>query len=74
MFLKGISPLKPTKIVDCGEIMEVGYSVSAYACWATDENGKILRWNDARTAKMRSKTFEGIARAMAEQWGGMNDA
>lgn len=35
--------------------------------------GKILRWNDPRTAKARSKTFPGIAKAMAEQWGGVND-
>ena len=73
MFLKGLSTLKPTKIVDCGEIRDGGYSVEACACWATDENGKILRWNDPMTAKMRSKTFRGIARAMAEQWGGMNE-
>lgn len=36
---------------------------------ARDENGKILSWNDPRTAKARSKTFAGIAKAMAEQWG-----
>ena len=34
-----------------------------------DENGKIIAWNDPRTAKERSKTFPGIAKAMAEQWG-----
>lgn len=34
-----------------------------------DENGKILAWNDPRTAKARSKTFLGIARAFAEQYG-----
>ena len=36
---------------------------------ARDENGKIISWNDPRTAKIRSKTFPGIAKAMAEQWG-----
>ena len=35
----------------------------------THDIGKILRWNDPRTAKARSKTFPGIAKAMAEQWG-----
>lgn len=35
-----------------------------------DENGKILAWNDPRTAKIRSKTYPGIAKAMAEQWAG----
>lgn len=36
-----------------------GYSVGASANYATDENGKILSWNDPRTAKARSKTFPG---------------
>ena len=34
-----------------------------------DENGKILAWNNPKTARIRSKTFPGIARAMADQWG-----
>lgn len=46
-----------------------GYSVGASANYAKDETGKIMRWNDPRTAKARSKTFHGIAQAMAEQWG-----
>lgn len=35
-------------------------------------NGKNRTWEDAysRSGKIRSKTFPGIARAMAEQWGG----
>lgn len=33
------------------------------SCWVMDMNGKDR-------AKERSKTFLGIARAMAEQWGG----
>ncbi len=35
-------------------------------------NGKNRTWEDtySRSAKVRSKTFPGIARAMAEQWGG----
>ena len=34
-------------------------------------NGRILAWNDPLTAKLRSKTYTGIARAMAEQWSGV---
>jgi hypothetical protein len=34
-------------------------------------NGKWIGYNDPMTAKLRSKTFPGIAKAMAEQWGGM---
>lgn len=69
LWLKNLPPLKPTDVVSPGEILLGGYSVGASANYATDENGKILPWNDKRTAKARSKTFPGIARAMAEQWG-----
>lgn len=72
LWLKGLPALRPTNIVDAGEILPGGYSVGASADSAKD-NGKTLRWNDPRTAKARSKTFPGIAKAMAEQWGGMED-
>ena len=73
LWLKNLPQLKPTDIVDAGEILPGGYSVGASANVARDESGKALRWNDPRTAKIRSKTFPGIARAMAEQWGGLLD-
>lgn len=69
LWLRNLPKLKPTNVVDPGEIKEGGYSVGAYADAARDENGKIIAWNDPRTAKLRSKTFPGIAQAMAEQWG-----
>ena len=69
LWLKGLPQLKSTNIVEPGEILEGGYSVGANAHYAVDENGKILSWNDPRTGKLRSKTFPGIAKAMAEQWG-----
>lgn len=69
LWLKNLPPLSPTNIVDQGTILPGGYSVGAHAYYATDENGKVLRWNDPRTQKSRSKTFPGIAAAMAEQWG-----
>lgn len=69
LWLKGLNPLYPTKIVSPGVINEIGQSHGACADYATDENGKILLWSDPRTARARSKTFPGIARAMAEQWG-----
>ena len=37
-----------------------------------DENGKAISWGDPRTKKIRSKTFSGVAKAMAEQWAGEN--
>lgn len=70
LWLKGLPALRPTNVVDAGDILPGGYSVGASADSAKDETGKILRWNDPRTAKIRSKTFSGIAKAMAEQWGG----
>ena len=42
---------------------------SGVSYYAKDENGKAIAWNDPRTAKARSKTYQGIAEAMADQWG-----
>lgn len=69
LWLKGLPKLTPTNIVDPGVIEPGGFSVGASSNYAVDETGKILRWNDPRTAKIRSKTFRGIAKAMANQWG-----
>lgn len=69
LWLKNLPQLKPTNIVDCGEICGDGYSMGASMLYATDENGKILRYSDPRTAKIRSKTFDGVANAIAAQWG-----
>lgn len=71
LWLRGLPPLVPTEIVDAGAFVTVGKDNKKYTewlAWCKDENGKILSWNDPRTAKIRSKTFPGIARAMAEQW------
>ena len=69
LWLKGLLPLVPTNVVDPGELDEHGFTVGGAMQMARDENGKIISWNDPRTAKIRSKTFPGIAKAMAEQWG-----
>jgi hypothetical protein len=69
LWLRNLPLLQPTNIVDPGEIDRTGHSFGAASAYATDENGKILSWNDPRTAVIRSKTFHGIAAAMAEQWG-----
>jgi hypothetical protein len=68
LWLKGLPKLQPTEIVEY-KLKTRNYSDGLAAAWATDENGKILRWNDPETAKQRSKTVPGIAKAMAEQWG-----
>ena len=69
LWLKRLPPLMATNIVDDGGKNRFGQNINASAAWAKDERGKAIPWNDPRTAKIRSKTFPGIARAMAEQWG-----
>lgn len=69
LWLKGLRPLVPTKVVEPEIISDGKTTYSGPAYYATDENGKILGWNDPRTAKARSKTYPGIAQAIAEQWG-----
>ena len=68
LWLKNLPQLMPTNIVSPGEFLAGGYSVGAHAD-GRDENGKWLRRNDPKLARLRSKTFQGIAEAMAEQWG-----
>jgi len=75
LWLKNLPTLVPTNIVEPERIHSKGrtggYSGTSWFC--RDENGKILSWNDPKTAKLRSKTYEGVAKAMAEQWGGETD-
>jgi hypothetical protein len=74
LWLKGLPNLIPTDAVDPGEFYTSPsgskYSKGSSSDAARDENGKIIRWNDPRTALIRSKTYPGIAKAMAEQWAG----
>ncbi len=63
LWLKGLDPLKTNNLPkpDNGAIF--GYHPS----------GKAINWEESITkdrSKNRSKTFPGIAKAMAEQWGG----
>lgn len=71
LWLKGLPELKPTKIVEPEIIHSKGKSggYSGNSWIVRDENGKILPYGDPRVAKARSKTFQGIAEAMAAQWG-----
>lgn len=63
LWLKGLPVLKPTNVVD-GEVSWVsGGSKKADGSKRENTGTKI------RDSKTRSKTFPGIARAMAEQWG-----
>ena len=71
LWLKNLPALVPTKVVDFECIHSKGKSGGySGASWVVrDENGKVLSYKDPRVAKARSKTYTGIARAMAEQWG-----
>lgn len=64
LWLRGLSPLTPTQIVEPHSNW-----VSGGKCF---KDGKQVRNPSPgfRDKKTRSKTFEGIAKAMAEQWGG----
>ena len=68
LWLKNLPTLTPTDIVKPETAQSGGKSYSGPALYARDENGKILAWNDPRTARERSKTYPGIAQAMAQQW------
>lgn len=73
LWLKNLPLLIPTNILqepECGWNNKYTSKDGRYSGFINyDENGKILAWNDPKTAKVRSKTFPGIAKAMAEQWG-----
>ena len=71
LWLKNLAPLSPSKIVPFESIHSKGKSggYSGPSWYVTDENGRILPWTDPMTARIRSKTYEGIASAIGEQWG-----
>ena len=63
LWLKGLPELKPTKIVGRGEFI-THKSGKRKPKWFAD----AFKLSPEERAKARSKTFPGIARAMAEQW------
>lgn len=68
LWLKNLPLLIPTDIVNPGPINKYGMSINGNLDCARID-GKIISWNDPRTKIIRSKTYPGIALAMAEQWG-----
>ena len=66
LWLKGLPPLQPTEIVkpEKARRFQQKNGKWRYSCWEMDQRGGKER------ARERSKTFPGIAKAMAEQWVG----
>lgn len=65
LWLKGLPPLVPTKICKHHEPYVNG------GCKDANGNYRRFQGRKERDPKIRAKTFPGIARAMAEQWGGI---
>ena len=66
LWLKNLPKLEPTNIVDRGEYVTFP-SGKSMPKWYAD----AWRLPKEERAKIRSKTFQGIADAMAEQWGAL---
>jgi len=65
LWLKNLPKLKPTKIVGKGEFVTFK-SGKKHPAWYAEAFAKAK--TKAERQKLRSKTFQGIADAMAEQW------
>ena len=61
LWLKGLLPLKPTQ--------ELPAEQRTQGIWKAHFDGKAYAWNSPETAKLRSRTPWGVAKAMSEQWG-----
>ena len=61
LWLKGLPPLKPNQTLPKEKRTQ--------GIWKAHFGNKKLAWNDPLTAKLRSVTPRGVAKAMAEQWG-----
>jgi hypothetical protein len=66
LWLKNLPKLKPTKIVGKGEFVTFK-SGKKHPAWYAEAFAKAK--TKAERQKLRSKTFQGIADAMADQWG-----
>ena len=59
LWLEGLPVLLPTSIVSRGEFI------------VTKSGKKLPKWYSSSNAHERSRTFQGIADAMADQWGSL---
>jgi hypothetical protein len=70
LWLKGLPPLIPDN-----EVVPAGRVATGGGSWRTDKAAKLQAMNAyedsegrVNRARVRSRTFPGLARAMAEQW------
>lgn len=63
LWLKGVPPLMPTRKTPLPK------EERTQGIWKAHFGDKKLAWNDPETARLRSQTPLGVAKAMAEQWG-----
>lgn len=68
LWLKGLPLLKPTNILEPPK-NGIWNNQTKDGQNKLIVDGKWIAFNDPRTAKERSKTYSGIGKAMAEQWG-----
>jgi hypothetical protein len=70
LWLKGLPLLKHTKIVGKGDFY-ISPNGKRLPSWYGDAavNGKKIAYGSPEMKKIRNKTFQGIADAMADQWG-----
>jgi len=75
LWLKNLPNLIPTKIVSEGEFY-ISPKGDKMAKWSHDpigKDGKKIPYNSIEIKMLRSKTFPGVAKAMAEQWSKTKD-
>jgi hypothetical protein len=64
LWLKGLPPLRSTRVAPLPR------EERTQGIFRSHFGDRIIGWNDPECAIMRSKTPIGVAKAMAEQWGG----
>jgi hypothetical protein len=71
LWLKNLPLLTPTNIVGKGDfyITPSGKKMASWMCDPVGKDGKKLAYGSDEIKKVRNKTFQGIANAMASQWG-----
>ena len=71
LWLKNLPVLQHTKLVDKGifYVTPTGKKMPSWMSDPVDANGKKLAYGSDAIKKIRNKTFQGVADAMATQWG-----